>query len=104
MHRIAVKNVSRLMFGVLVGILLLVCGIAWMEMNATRSARIWLQHTDDVITVKDLNLAIRNAETGQRGFLLIGHDDYLQPYDAAIERVTFLSCELQRLTADNPTE
>ena len=97
MYRIAVKNISRLVFGVLVGILLLVCGIAWAELNATRSARIWMQHSDDVIiTIKDLNLAVRNAETGQRRFLLTGRNDYLLPYDAAVERMTFLSGELQR--------
>ncbi len=105
MRPIAIKNISRLMFGILIVILLLICGLAWVELNATRSARIWSQHTDDVIiTIKDLNLAVRNAETGQRGFLLTGRDDYLAPYEAVLGRVTFLTGELQRLTADSPAE
>ena len=55
-------------------------------------------------TIKELNLAIRRAETGQRGFLLTGEDEYLAPYQAALGRVAFLQGELQRLTADNPAE
>ncbi len=100
-----VRRANLLMFGVLVAILLLVCGATWDQFDQARSARGWSQHTDNVIiTVKDLDLAVRNAETGQRGFLLTGRDDYLAPYNAAIERVTFLTGELQRLTADNPAE
>ncbi len=105
MSRYLVRRANLLMFGVLVGILLLVCGVTWDQFDEARSARGWSQHTDNVIiTIKDLNLAVRNAETGQRGFLLTGRDDYLVPYNAAIERVTFLTGELQRLTADNPVE
>ncbi len=105
MSHSVVRRANLLMFGVLAVILLLVCGVTWDQINQARSARGWSQHTDDVIiTIKDLNLAVRNAETGQRGFLLTGRDDYLLPYHAAIERVTFLTGELQRLTADNPVE
>ncbi len=100
-----VRRANLLMFGVLVSILLLVCGVTWVQIDQARTARRWSQHTDDVIiTIKDLDLAIRNAETGQRGFLLTGRDEYLLPYDTAIGRVTFLTGELQRLTADNPVE
>ncbi len=105
MSHVLVRRANLLLFGVLVAILLLVCGVTWDQFDRARSARGWSQHTDDVIiTIKDLDLAIRNAETGQRGFLLTNRDDYLQPYNAAIERVTFLFGELKRLTADNPAE
>ncbi len=100
-----VKRANLLLFGGLVAVLLLVCGVTWGQFDQARSARRWSQHTDDVIiTVKDLNLAVRNAETGQRGFLLTDRDDYLQPYEAAIEQVTLLFADLRRLTADNPAE
>ncbi len=105
MSHVLVRRANLLLFGMLVALLVLVCGVTWYQFDQARSARGWSQHTDDVIiTVKDLDLAVRNAETGQRGFLLTGRDDYLLPYDAAIERVTFLTGELQRLTADNPAE
>ncbi len=100
-----VRRANLLLFGGLVAVLLLVCGVTWAQFDQARSARRWSQHTDDVIiAVKDLNLAVRNAETGQRGFLLTDRDDYLQPYEAAIEQVTLLFSDLRRLTADNPAE
>ncbi len=38
-------------------------------------------------SLKDLMVQILNAETGQRGFLLSGHADYLQPYFAALAQL-----------------
>lgn len=100
-----VTRANALVFGVLVVILLLVGGVTWDRTNAARSAREWSQHTYDVLeTIADLNLAIRKAETGQRGFLLTGKDDYLAPYEASLGQVGFLQGELQRLTSDNPVE
>ena len=105
MTKYIVTRANFLMFGVLVAILLLVIGMTWDRFNAARSAREWSQHSYEVLdTIKDLNLTVGDAETGQRGFLLTGQDDYLAPYSSALERVGFLQGELQRLTADNPIE
>lgn len=40
------------------------------------------------IILNDLNIRMLNAETGQRGYLLTGRLDYLQPYEQAIAPVT----------------
>ena len=105
MSRTTVQRANVTLLAVLVAILLLVAGVTWEQINAARNARGWSQHADDVIsTIKDLTLAVRNAETGQRGYLLTGRDDYLGPYEAALGQVSFLQGELQRLTADNPVE
>ncbi len=105
MTRYLVARANALVFGVLVAILILVGGATWDRFTAAQSARDWAQHTYGVLaTLKDLNLGVREAETGQRGYLLTGSDDYLAPYQRALGRVTFLEGELQRLTADNATE
>jgi CHASE3 domain sensor protein len=50
--------------------------VTWQQFEATRAARTWAQRTNDVIaTIKDLDIAIRDAETGQRGYLLTGDND-----------------------------
>ncbi|MDR3537192.1 MAG: CHASE3 domain-containing protein [Acetobacteraceae bacterium] len=105
MSRYIVARANALMLGVLVALLLMVGGITWDRFNAASTARMWSEHTQEVLgTLKDLNLVVRQAETGQRGFLLTGDENYLAPYQAAIGRVSFLQGELQRLTADNPTQ
>jgi signal transduction histidine kinase/ActR/RegA family two-component response regulator len=96
---------NALVFGVLIAIILLVGGLTWDRFSAARSARELSQHTYEVlVTLNDLGIAVRDAETGQRGYLLTGNDDYLSPYRSALERVSFLQGELQRLTADNPLQ
>ena len=102
-HLVARGN--ALVFGVLVAIILLVGGLTWDRLSASRSARELSQHTYEVlVTLKDLGIAARDAETGQRGYLLTGNNDYLSPYELALGRVSFLQGELQRLTADNPIQ
>jgi CHASE3 domain sensor protein/nitrogen-specific signal transduction histidine kinase len=94
-----------LVLGVLIGILLLVGGMTWDRFNDARSARQWSERSYQVIdAIKDLNLALRSAETGQRGYLLTGRDDYLAPYKAAIDHVGALQGQLLQLTADNTIE
>ena len=55
------------------------------------------------------NLAIvlsdlKDAESGQRGYILIGDDRYLEPYQTGISAVNQAVQNLRRLTADNPNQ
>ncbi len=105
MSNYIVARANSLVFAVLAAIMLLVGAATWDRFNAARSAREWALHTYEVLsTIKDLDLAVRNAEGGQRGYLLTGDDQYLAPYRASLGRVGFLAGELQRLTADNPVQ
>nr|WP_321986182.1 CHASE3 domain-containing protein [uncultured Lichenicoccus sp.] len=105
MSKSIVARANGLMLGVLALILLLIAILTWNQIGAARSARLWSQHTDEVLgAIQSLDLAAHDAETGQRGFLLTGDDDYLVPYEQALGRITFLQGDLQRLTADNPAE
>ncbi|MGI3778574.1 MAG: CHASE3 domain-containing protein [Janthinobacterium lividum] len=104
MAQYLVARANALLTCLLVVVLCLVGGAAWERLDAARTARAWSQHSYEVLgTLQDLEIAVRDAETGQRGFLLTGADDYLAPYQAALGRVGFLEGELQRLTADNPS-
>ena len=105
MTEFPVARANRVLLAVVAAILLLVGGAAWDRFDATRSARLSTRRTYQVLgTIKDLGIRIRDAETGQRGYLLTGDDDYLTPYSRAVDRVSFLQGELQRLTADSPIE
>ena len=48
--------------------------------------------------------ALKDAETGQRGFIITGRDEYLEPYNAGVraERQSFEA--LTALTRDDPTQ
>lgn len=105
MTRYLVTRANLLVFGVLVVILALVGVVTWERLNASRVAREWSQHSYRVLgTTKDLAIALRDAERGQRGYLLTGRDEYLGPYNEARDRIGLLQGELQKLTADNPAQ
>ncbi len=62
-------------------------------------------HTYQVLAaLQEVLSLIKDAETGQRGFLLTGEPRYLQPYNAAIENISRKVKDLRRLTADNPNQ
>jgi CHASE3 domain sensor protein len=62
----------------------------------------WVVHTLEVLTeLEDTQSLLKDAETGQRGFLLTGRDHYLDPYRAATDRIPAKLQRLRELTADN---
>ena len=59
-------------------------------------------HTHEVIeTTKDVLIALDDAETGQRGYLLGGERQYLEPYTHARERLGMIAASLKQQLADN---
>jgi len=47
---------------------------------------------------------MKDAETGQRGYLLTGRTDFLEPYNGAYREAQRLTGELATLTTDNPLQ
>src|ERR1051325_9231009 len=62
-------------------------------------------HAREVLeAVNDLIAAIRDAETGQRGFIITGREQYLRPFRDTIGTIPARMELLRRLTADNPRQ
>src|SRR5438552_5002055 len=62
-------------------------------------------HTIEVITTTQaLERAIRDAERGQRGFLITGDPAYLGPYGKGVQEEFDNLSKLKQLTADNPEQ
>jgi PAS domain S-box-containing protein len=63
------------------------------------------EHAQDVRFETDrLLLLLRESETGQRGYLLTGDDDFLKPYDRAVQLAPISISHLRQLTSDNPNQ
>jgi signal transduction histidine kinase/CHASE3 domain sensor protein/DNA-binding NarL/FixJ family response regulator len=79
--------------------------LTWLQFTSTGEARFMVRHTNEVITtVDELRIAVRAAETAQRGYLLTGQPDYLTPYHDASLLAFELRDELFRLTDTNPVQ
>jgi methyl-accepting chemotaxis protein len=55
-------------------------------------------------TIADVLSRMKDAETGQRGFVITGDDAYLEPYRSGRDSVDNLVKDLRELTADNPRQ
>ena len=63
----------------------------------SRAAREWSQHSYRVLsTTKDLAIALRDAERGQRGYVLTGRDEYLA-FQRGLDRVHDVAGELRQV-------
>jgi PAS domain S-box-containing protein len=65
----------------------------------------WVSHTHEVLAKLEAALSsLKDAETGQRGYLLTGEPAYLEPYRDAVSRFPVQLAELRQLTLDNPAQ
>jgi methyl-accepting chemotaxis protein len=65
----------------------------------------WVTHTTQVReAIGRLLAAVLEAETGQRGFVITGRDDFLEPYTRAAAELDRDYADLRALLADNPTQ
>jgi signal transduction histidine kinase/DNA-binding response OmpR family regulator/CHASE3 domain sensor protein len=72
--------------------------------NLLASAQL-VDHTNEVVgKLDEAMLTVVDAETGQRGFLLTGISDFLEPYSGASIRAFNTINQLKTLTGDNPEQ
>lgn len=65
----------------------------------------WVNHTNEVIIhAENMMSIVKDAETGQRGYLLTGDAAFLQPYNGALSKATKEVDYIKSLTSDNPSE
>src|SRR6185369_5650711 len=86
--------------------LLAAIGWQWMHYHKTAAeSDRWATHTHVVIEyLEELFSTLKDAETGQRGYLITGTTNYLEPYYSASGRVGQELGLLKRLTQDNPQQ
>jgi methyl-accepting chemotaxis protein len=92
-------------FGVVLSIFTVQSAITYRATTANAEATRWTDHTYQVIgTANDALAALVDMETGYRGFLVTGRDEFLEPYKAGQFRATAALDALTKLTADNPKQ
>ncbi|HEY7895343.1 MAG TPA: CHASE3 domain-containing protein [Gemmatimonadaceae bacterium] len=86
-------------------VVLVFAGLVYAGLGAQVRGRGEVAHTHQVIEHLERVLArLTDAETGQRGYLLTGRGDYLQPYLASERDATMALDSLRPLVAGRPTQ
>lgn len=101
----SVKTKPKIMVGIAVPLVLLVIlgGVSIFSINKIVTTAGWVNHTYNVLgSANDIIASGVDMETGMRGYLLAGKEDFLDPYKggekAAYERIA----ALQETVSDNP--
>jgi signal transduction histidine kinase len=64
-----------------------------------------VSHSQQVLAELEATLStVKDAETGQRGYLITEDENYLRPYQRAIAQISTSIDSLKRLTEDNPDQ
>ena len=83
--------------------IIVIAGISYQSLKARTTAVMSVDHTRAVeLQLNQLLSELKDAETGQRGFLLTGLEPFLEPYNHALTSWSGELATLRRLTADNP--
>jgi len=101
------KTKTKFMIGVGFPLLCLI-GVGLVASNSlhklTESNR-WVNHTYEVLSVSDSIVASAvNMETGMRGYLLAGKEEFLDPYKQGQANTYKNIAELQQTVSDNPPQ
>jgi len=97
---------ARTTFGLVIGFVLLLgaCVAAVIAVFASISADRWVDHSMVVRqTVQQLFSTVQDAETGQRGYLLTGDPNYLEPFLTARTQLPTQEQQLRQITENSAT-
>jgi signal transduction histidine kinase/DNA-binding response OmpR family regulator/CHASE3 domain sensor protein len=98
---------ARTMAGFVVAIVavVLIAAMSYLSLQSRASTAELVTHTVEVMEqLQALLSTVKDAETGQRGYLLTGSDAYLEPYTAARAGLPGRLGAMRRLVADSPVQ
>src|ERR1017187_2787215 len=79
--------------------------IAYRTINALSQTSYSVAHTHVVLEhLASVLSLLKDAETGQRGYIITGDESFLGPYQAAGTAIVTTVNELRELTSDNPSQ
>jgi len=94
-----------LAFGLLLTVLAINGSFMRRQVGVQNRDDAWVIHTKQILfEAEQTESLLKDAETGQRGYLYTGDPTYLAPYSSAVARIEPHIDNLGRLTADNPRQ
>ena len=99
------SNSLRVIFVVAIFILLFLSSISYKHNRDLDESSKLIMHTYEInIQLERLISAIKDAETGQRGYFITQNSRFLTPYLFSRDKVNTSFITLKKLTADNPKQ
>ena len=105
MQMLARRSVFTIAFAVALAIFASIGWLTSLNMIAIKQSGYLESHSYIVINELDKLLsALKDAETGQRGFIITGDEKYLEPYNSSLAEISEKQASMRSLTKDNPLQ
>ncbi|MBF0290294.1 MAG: CHASE3 domain-containing protein [SAR324 cluster bacterium] len=92
-------------YSIVLGMMIIVGAIVYTNINSLIQISKWVAHTHEVMEHgNELVAEMVNMETGMRGFLIGGKEEFLDPYKSGGKNFEKLMAESKALVSDNPTQ
>jgi CHASE3 domain sensor protein len=92
-------------FAVSLVLLIAIGTIAYINISKLTATSGWVTHTHEVLEhIAGVVSQLKDAETGQRGYVITGDVAFLEPYHTGSSEVLTVLKELRKLTADNANQ
>ncbi|WP_163411434.1 sensor histidine kinase [Flavobacterium ajazii] len=99
------SNSLRVIFIIAIFILLFLSSIAYKHNRDLNESSKLVIHTYEInVQLERLISAIKDAETGQRGYIITSNPKFLTPYIYSRDKVNRSFITLKKLTSDNPKQ
>ncbi|NEQ26011.1 MAG: histidine kinase, partial [Microcoleus sp. SIO2G3] len=101
------SSAQQINFGLIIALLLLIstAAVFYRQIDRLQANQRSIQHSYEVRSSLDAVLStLKDAETGQRGYIITGENQYLEPYQAAIGQIDPQLAQLRLLTAHDPQQ
>jgi CHASE3 domain sensor protein len=86
-------------------LLIVIGGVSYSSFSKLMRTSQWVTHTHEVLEhIAGVISLLKDAETGQRGYMITGDESFLEPYQSGSTGVAGVVNELRKLTADNPSQ
>src|SRR5260370_34378627 len=86
-------------------LLLAIGSVSYRSIGKLTSTSQWVTHTHEVLEhIAAVLSSLKDAETGQRGYVITGDEAYLEPYHTGSAEAPNVIKELRQLTADNANQ
>ena len=92
-------------FGLALTVIVLIGVVAYRSTNKYIETSSWVTHSHQVLERLDTLFSLmKDAQRGERGYIITGQDNFLEPYNTAINKIYETAKDIRKLTADNPNQ
>jgi methyl-accepting chemotaxis protein len=97
-----IKQVLFTGFGIIISIVGISTVISNVTGNYLKDREKLVVHTYEVqLALESIEKRLVDAETGQRGFIFVGNESFLEPYNTTVEKIDEDFSSLEKLISDN---